>query len=212
MTDPDLHAALVALRSPAPDDAARARALHRASLALQASAPAALQSARGSAGAPWFVRLFRPASVLALAVVLLGLFFAVRPPAVLRLPVSGGGLGEVLAQLEQLFPGQLNAVIDRDGVLQLDLSENTGAVSATPPDQGLLVELARGGRRLRVLAYSGRSVRLELAGTELRFDPLLTSDGHVVLCGEDFVWSSAEPSSAGSLAGWHVEARALAPL
>jgi hypothetical protein len=70
----------------------------------------------------------------------------------------------------------------------------------------LLVELVRDGRRLRVISYSGRSVRVQLDGVELHFDALLTGAGEIVLAGADFIWTSATPRR---LAGWRVEARPL---
>lgn len=215
MPDHDLPAALAALRPPAPDEAARARALFRATLAHSAAAHAGRAAASESAAAalpaprprPGAGRRFSLAFALpALALVLLAPLF--RPASAPRAAAdSAPAAAELLAQLEQLFPGQLNAVVDRDGVLQLDLA--THASPASPADQALLVELIRDDRRLRILAYSGRPVRLRLDGADLGFDPLLTSDGGVVLSGNDFAWSSSAPRL---LAGWHVAARPLAPV
>ncbi|MDF3057802.1 MAG: hypothetical protein K0R17_2017, partial [Rariglobus sp.] len=108
-----------------------------------------------------------------------------------------------LAQMQTLFPGQLNAVIERDGNVQLDLA---GGSSTAASEQPLVVQLERGGHRLRVLSYSGRSITLELKEGRLTFEALVTSGGDVVLSGEDFVWSSTRP---GVLAGYRVNAQPL---
>ncbi len=202
MPDPDLRATLSALRPPAPSETARARALHRATLAL--AAPAAVAERRSrfvpSSALPIFATL---ASCLLLALGIWSTPPSVAPSAI----ASADSSRQLLAELHALFPGQLNAVIDRDGTLKLDLA----ASSSLPPaaeDQAVVVELNRAGFRLRILAYSGRPVHLELDGVPFRLDPLLTSDGDVLLAGDTFVWSSAEPA-ADALDGWHIAARPL---
>jgi hypothetical protein len=118
-------------------------------------------------------------------------------------PAEGGADSSTLAQVEALFPGQLNAVIERDGEVRLDLA---GQASAVASEQPVLVQFERGGKRLRVLSYSGRSITLELQGERVTFEALVTSAGDVVLSGANFVWSSAQP---GPLAGYNVNARQL---
>lgn len=209
MPDADLQKTLSALHPPAASETARARALHRASLALAAArgAPAsdvstAMIQRRFRFALPAFVCL------AAVAAVLLGFGLRTSPRADVA-PDFAAESRRMLSELDQLFPGQLNAVIEREGVLQLDLaSETSAAPMGVFEDQVILVELTRDGRRLRILASSGRTVRLELDGVSLRLDPLLTSTGDVLLAGDDFVWSSARP--ADSLAGWQIAARPLA--
>ncbi|MEY4488962.1 MAG: hypothetical protein RIQ79_1470 [Verrucomicrobiota bacterium] len=204
MPDADLRNQLSALHPPAPDETARGRALHRATLAL-ASAPApASAPARGTR--PSFAFGFSALAALAVALTLGVTFFTrsgVSPITQLPSPSTDA---VVLAEVEKLFPGQLNALIDRDGVLQLDLRPASDSAAPDSADQALLVELVRDGRRLRVISYSGRSVRVQLDGVELHFDALLTGAGEIVLAGADFIWTSATPRR---LAGWRVEARPL---
>lgn len=219
MPDADLIKSLSALRPPLASEAARERALHRATLAFAAarhtppdSAPEPVPRHRARLVPAGFL------ATVAAAVLLLGAGFWMTPPS--RIVASGPDSAadsaaqsrDLLAELNTLFPGQLNAVIDRDGVLQLDLAA-TSHTSPAVADQAILVELLRDGRILRILAYSGRTVRLELDGVSLRLDPLLTSAGDVLLAGDDFVWSSARPAvaiDADSLAGWQIAARPLA--
>ncbi|MBC8010001.1 MAG: hypothetical protein H7067_07885, partial [Burkholderiales bacterium] len=164
-----------------------------------------------------FVRLSAfpalPALTLAAAALLLAPLALLRPappgdsssPAIASTSSTSAAL---LAELETLFPGQLDAVIDREGILQLRLSDNASARS--PADQALVVDLVRAdGRRLRVLSYSGRAVDIELDGVAHRFEALLGGAGDIVLAGPDFVWT---PSAPRRLAGWTVNARALAPV
>lgn len=210
MTDHDLPSALAALRPPAPSEAAAARALFRAGLALASSRPT--PASPDSAPRSPFRRLF-PALSASLPLVLsllllLPLFRAAPAPRQGTPPTSDSA--ELLAQLQYLFPGQLDAVIERDGGLKLELSAEPSPAAA-PADQALVLELRRGARHLRVLAYSGRPVRLRLDRAELHFLPLLTGDGEVMLSGDDFAWTPSAPAP-GALDGWQITARPLAVL
>jgi len=207
MTDRNLSKSLSALRAPAPSDAAKERAHYHATVALQAAWAQGGGDPRGAAAGErrgfWrgiFTGLTLSACVVALAI---GLFFERAKPG------AGVAAEDLLAQLQQLFPGQLNAVIERNGALQLELvaagAEPAGG-ARLPGDQAILVELTRGSQRLRVFSYSGHSVRLELDGVEKQFDTLLTGEGGIVLAGADFAWDSTAPRR---WAGWKITARAL---
>lgn len=207
MSDSDLQNQLSALHPLAPDETARARALHRATVALASSQARDAVPIRGTR--PSFAFSFLALAVLAVALTLgTAVLLRSRVTSLAITPHHSSLINAaVLAEVENIFPGQLNALIDRDGVLQLDL--RPASVSASPErpdpaDQALLVELVRDGRRLRVISYSGRSVRVELDGVELHFDALLTGAGEIMLSGTDFIWTSAAPRQ---LAGWRVEAR-----
>lgn len=209
MTDADLRSRLATLRSPAPTEPAAARALFRAQIA-QAVAPQAANAAPADASFT-SARRFAPGPALLaplLAVLLLLPLFRAGPATPAPPPVARLDLA-LLDELEQLFPGQLDAVVERDGALQLELAARPA--SSTPPnDQAVLLELTRGERRLRVLAYSGRPVRLRLEHDELHFSPLLTGSGQVMLTGDDFAWSPAAGAPPRALAGWRIHAQALA--
>lgn len=199
MTDRELNKHLNLVTPPAVDEVARDRALHRATVALaqpkeSAHAPERRFAWRAAYG---WVALF--------AVMLIAGLVMIRPSQ--TDPVANGGADlRTLAQVEGLFPGQLNAVIESDGDVQLDLA---GASSPGATDQPVLVQLEAGGHRLRVLSYSGRSVTLELKGARFTFEALVTSDGGVVLVGDDFAWSSTQPKP---LAGYKIQARPLTVL
>jgi hypothetical protein len=199
MTDRDLKKHLERVTPPAVNEAARDRALYRATVALSQPADSAPSDERHSvwrASYGW---------VAVFAVMLVAGLVMIRPsqPAAVA---NGGADLQTLAQVEGLFPGQLNAVIESDGEVQLDLA---GSSSPTATDQPVLVQLEGGGHRLRVLSYSGRSVTIELKGTRFTFEALVTSDGGVVLVGDDFAWSSAQSKP---LAGYRIHARSLTAL
>lgn len=196
MNDRDLRGHLDSLEVPGADETVRGRALHRATAALahpddSGLAEAGLDAWRGARG--WLALC---AVMLVAGLLMIGPF---RPQ-----PETDGGADlRTLAQVEELFPGQLNAVIEKDGGVQIDLA---GRASATAGEQPVLVQFERGGRRLRVLSYSGRSITLELKGETFTFEALVTGDGGVVLSGDDFAWSSAQPRR---LAGYKIQARPL---
>lgn len=212
MTDADLRSRLADLRPPAPTAPAASRALFRAQLAHAHATRATPDStAENLPLAPASrLRRFLPSLSLlapaALAILLLLPIFRAAPAP--RAKNAAAADLAVLAQLQQLFPGQLDAIIDRDGTLQLELSDKPAQV-APPADQALLLELTRGARRLRVLAYSGRPVRLRLDHHELRFSPLLTGSGQVMLAGDDFAWSPSADTPPRALAGWQIHAHPL---
>lgn len=112
--------------------------------------------------------------------------------------------GKTIRQMEILFPGQLNAVIEHDGDVELDLT----AEPAMPSEQPVMVEISRGAHVLRVLSYSGRRVRVNLDGKNTCFEALVTGDGNVILTGDDFLWISRNLMPR---AGYRVEAHSLNP-
>jgi hypothetical protein len=201
MTDADLKKQLSALPAVSAEPALRERALHRSLIAL-AQPPEAEEAdaARASSGhSSWRVALG------ALVVVFVAglLVFRTGHFGATTNETNAHADLQTLAQVQELFPDRLNAVIERDGALELDLSTRP-QFGAT--EQPLIVQLERGDQRLRVLSYSGRSITLELKGVKLTFDALVTSDGGIVLSGRDFVWNSKQP---GPLAGYRVIAQPL---
>lgn len=223
MPDSDLRSRLAALRPPGQTESTRARALHRASCALAVAtrpAPAprrlfplllggAIATAVAFALGLWIARPAAPPASSRLAGQDPASFNAssnaATAPTASATPTAADSL-QLLAQVHQLFPGRLNAVIERDGSLQLDLSPAAAALVA---DQPLLIEFTHGGHTVRVLGFSGRSVELELDGRPLRFSPLLTGEGSILITGEDFAWTPGLPPPA-AFTGWQVNARPLA--
>ena len=188
MNDAELQQKLRALAAPAPSDTARERARHRALLAFTqgTSAP---EPKRSPGGYGWAL-----AGLVALVVA--ALLFP-------RHPVVEPENATVLAQVEALFPGQLNAVIEEeDGQVKVALAPQP----QRPSDQPLLVEFRRGEEMVRVLSYSGRRVCVDLGGRHSCFDALLGDHGQVIVAGEDFVWTPQNRASAG---GWQITAAPL---
>jgi len=210
MNDADLRSRLSALRPPALSEPAVARARFRASLAhaaARATPPAPVAHRDAPRPHPSALRRFVSALALpALAALLLSPIIRDTPEP--RIPSALVASHQLLSELEALFPGQLEAVVEKDGAIQLELAE--APTAPAPADQAVLVEFTRGTQHLRVLAYSGRSVRLRLDRGELEFSPLLTGTGQVLLAGDDFAWSPSTPASPEALAGWQITARPLA--
>lgn len=202
MTDQDLKSRLAALRAPAPDPTAAGRALHRATIALRS--PDDIPPRSRLRGLAW-----RLSALATLAAACIALLLALRTPVTPASPAPAFSETDLklLAQLDEVFPGRINAVIIRDGATELDLAEHGATAGAT--DQAVVIELARDRQRLRVLSYSGRDVSLRLAAGTLDFSPLLTADGQVVLAGADFVWSASAPAN---FAGWSIRAHPLSTL
>lgn len=188
MTDDDLQKKLRAYGAPAPTDIARERARHRALIALSQPAEAAAPKPRG-------VLNWALTGALA-ALILTALYFRPQPPA----RANGSGTATVLAQVEQLFPGQLDAVIESDGEVEVALARQARPAS----DQPLVVEFRRGDSLVRVLSYSGRHVCVDLGGRQACFDALISEQGQVIVAGEDFV-----AQSRGSADGWQITAKPL---
>ena len=198
MNDDKLRKALAVLRPPEPGAVERDRALYQATLAL--AQPRNEQTSERS-------RLFRMTWLvlggMAMALVVGALAFRGEHTASAEAIATAGGDLHTLSQVAQLFPGQVNAVIERDDSVQLDLTNDQSPAADAQP---LVVQLENDGHRLRVLSYSGRSITLKLKGETLTFEVLVTGDGAVVLSGNNFVWSSAQ---SGLLAGYKVQAHTL---
>jgi hypothetical protein len=195
MTDADLKKQLAALPIPAPDPVAYERALHRSWLAV------GTHSATAASHRPRL--LGWQTAAIALPLLLLAIGWWLQPSPITDPDKSAR---QLLAQLVQLFPGQINAVVDYNGTVKLDLADAT--TSAIPVDQAVVIELRREGRLVRIFAYSGRPVNIAVAGLSFRMDALLTANGGVLLATDNFVWSTAQPANA-DLNGWSISARSL---
>lgn len=206
MTDRDLRENLAALRAPASSPQARERALHRATLALDSASSAKPASAPARSAAS--LRHILAALGGAVATLALG-FWLARPAPTANTPASLADRRtealRLLAEVRAVFPDRLDAVIDRDGALHLALSDHASRLAS---DQAVLIELARAGRVVRVLGFSGRAVEMDLDGRRVSFSPLLTGEGGVLLAGSDFAWTDRQPAPA-ALAGWSIAALPL---
>jgi len=203
MTEAELKKQLARLKTPAVDETAKGRALHRALIAQAQPGARSAAEVRVKARRP--ISYGWPAVAAVLAVLLFVATVHFRSGDEASMPVAAGADLRMLAQVEGLFPGQLNAVIERDGAVKLDLADVV-QTQADSDEQPLVVQFEQGSQRLRVLSYSGRSITVELKGRRITFEALVTSDGGVVLSGADFAWSPAQPEL---LAGYRVKAQAL---
>ena len=193
MNDKDLKRRLAGLPVPPASETACERALHRSLIALR-------QGPDTSSSRPRVPFVRRLAGALALPAILLviGLVFFRLVPA--REGVASWQ--RTLQEMEALFPGQINAVIERDGDYDVELASR----SVGSDEQPLIVEFSQGDRVLRVLSYSGRRVSVDLGGQVTSFEPLVTVEGDVSLTGDDFLWTEDHPASP---AGYKVTARFL---
>lgn len=193
MTDEELKSNLRTLPTPVPSGSARERAWHRTQLAFASSRshPDTEKNEPRS-----FLRWALPVGTV-LAILAAGLWLSVRPT-----PENSVAWNRTLQEMEALFPNRLNAIIERDGAFDLELSDDpTGA-----PGQPVVVEFRRGESSFRVLGFSGRSVCVDLGGTTACFEPLVTGEGVVILSGDNFLWSPDHPAEPD---GFTVRARPL---
>jgi hypothetical protein len=154
--------------------------------------------------APTWVFPWRFATA-ALAALALAAFLFLRPMPSGSIPsASAAGDARLLAEMETLFPGQVNAVIARDHQVDLNLADE----AARHSDQVILIEFTGHGETLRVLGYSGRPVSIPLRTRSLSFEPLTTAAGGILLIGDDFLWDGSRPSEPD---GYRITARPLPP-
>jgi len=187
--DDDLREKLAAFVVPPATETARDRARYRALIAFRQPVDHTLLARSRST---------RWSLAAGVALALLAVLFWPRDTPLAQLSANA----TVLVELATLFPGELDAVIDRHGELQLALSP----APQRPSDQALLVEFRRGPTTVRVLTYSGRWVCVDLAGRRACFEALASARGEVVIAGEDFVWTAQEPVS---MDGWNITAAGL---
>jgi hypothetical protein len=198
MNDESLKRALEKLSLPAADESARERARHRAVLAFENR-----DATPQRRPAPW-LRIAGAAACAVLAVLLVARFYDGRKGAEAAVS-SDRADAKLLAEMEALFPGQLDAVVKNGDQVSVELAQEPGG----PASQRLAITLHRGASTVRVLGYSGRRVCLALDGQRKCFEPLLTADGQVILAGDDVFWSPENPSP---LAGYRISAHALTAL
>jgi hypothetical protein len=197
MNDQTLHSLLGKLVVPPSDDAAREKARHRAGIAFANRHAAAVPAQEGTR---WMKILSFGLAGVGVILICLCWLQGVRPAG--EESFSGGKL---LAEMEALFPGQLDGVICSEGKVSLDLAPEASEVKSGP-SQPLALTLQRGRQRVEVLGYSGRKVCVSLGGRKRCLEPLVTGEGKVIVAGDDFLWTNAHPIP---VAGYRLEARTL---
>jgi hypothetical protein len=125
--------------------------------------------------------------------------FFLKTPA----PPQSATPARLFTEMEQLFHGELEAVIVDNGKVDVSLSDTPETM---PSDQRVCVQLQRGSETVSVLTYSGQKVCLDVDGTHLCLTPLLTGENTVfVLTDHDAVL----PTQNAKLAGFHVSTEHL---
>ncbi|HEY0257302.1 MAG TPA: hypothetical protein VGC39_07660 [Candidatus Methylacidiphilales bacterium] len=194
MNDDELRQRLRQLRIPEASESAQGRARHRALIAFeQGGSLTANGGARRGFGWRW-------AGVAALALILSLLpFFLLKRPAP---PENLANDRDVLQQVQKLFPNQVNAVVERNGNVDLSITQDAMVGS----DQPVLLVFRKGRESIRVLSYSGHRVCLMLGQTQSCFEILATPTGGVILEGEDKAWLASEHPH---VAGYSIRAQTL---
>lgn len=91
------------------------------------------------------------------------------------------GIGPVFAQIESLFPNQLDSVVVSAAGVTVNTSDTP---TTTYADQRIRLVLSKAGSKsadVQVVTYSGRRVCVEVRGNDLCMTPLLTGDGGVMV-------------------------------
>ena len=89
-----------------------------------------------------------------------------------------------------MFPNQVRAIVQDEHGLNLVLSENKN-VPVSPP---IYVRICDGKHCSSLVTFSGQEI--QIAGQKMTV--LSDSHGGIILMGNDFAWSSREPSYAKS--------------
>ncbi len=198
MTEDDLEKLLELYAVPEADPAARERALFQARLALSAGASIEDEEANtGSFRSFWACA----AGLAAIALVL----FLVNAPGQKTTSDDLAASRDLLRQLEGVFPGNLDAVIERGETVEVVLADEPRPSSV----QRVVLTIADRERPVRILSYSGQRVCVDLAGRQLCFEMLVTDSGGVIVAGDDFVWTRENPVK---IVGRKVTAERLAQL
>jgi hypothetical protein len=210
MNDDELRQNLHRLRVPKVSESARARARYRSLIAFQQG------GFRPPEKSAWKGFFLRWGGAVALVVVISSLYhFLFQPcPAPENLadyviiqqhrpvPENVANDREILRQMEMLFPGQVGAVVQKNGKTELAIAQ----APLVGSDQRLVVVFQRGQESIRVLSYSGHRVCIDLGKTHNCFDILETPGGGVILEGQDQVWLAAQHPVVN---GYAVRAQAL---
>lgn len=182
------------LKVPEADPVAKSRALERALIALKHPQPELERRPRIS----W---LWLPLGTVGLAV-LMTLVCVLLFQSGERLAQARTAARDILNQFAATFPGQLEAVVQKNGETNVLLSDE----KIEPSSQPVEILLQKGNERVRVLSYSGREVCVEIAGKKTCLEVLAQSNGQVIVSGERYLWSSENPAT---LEGYKLEASAL---
>ena len=157
----ELQPFLDRLKVPAADESRTARALERSLVAFR-NAPRIERKAHRAA---WVFAAAAATACVAFALVLRG--------------QREDSSARVFAELEHLFPGQLQAVVRNGGQTDLSLSAIPDPELST--DQRVRITVRSGGETTDILTYSGREICVPLKSGPLCLTPLVTGEGNVLV-------------------------------
>jgi hypothetical protein len=196
MKDDELRQNLQRLRVPEASASARARARHRALIAFEQGG---FKSPEESV---WRKFVLNWGGAMALLVIMGSLSYFLLQPRPVPENFSGWAIVQqhrsvpenlsndrkILRQMEVLFPGEVDAVVQKNGKTDLSIAQ----APVLGSDQPLVVLFQRGQESIRVLSYSGHRVCIDLGATHNCFDILETPDGGVILESVNKVWLASQ--------------------
>jgi len=195
MNDETLRRELRGSIAPSPSAAARGRALHRALVALE-QAPS-VETDEGRDSLAW--RLGYAVTILVVLAVVLSWHHSKTGDESLAVD------REMIRQMDKLFPGQVDAIVEKDGKIDLTIAQTP----VIGPDQPLLLIFRHGSETIRVLSYSGHHLCLSLGRQRDCFEVLATPTGGVILEDEKQAWLASDHPV---VEGYRVQACALPAL
>lgn len=192
MKDDDLKKQLKNLSIPPEEDEARERALDRAMVAFrnQPLGDEILNGGKQTIAWKWVT------AGIALALIMIGLVWHQGTDHTESRDLM------ILGQVTELFPQTLEAIVERNGQVDVQLARDEVQLSHQP----LMVIFKKGSEVLKVLSFSGREICIELNGRDVCMEVLAQENGDVIIAGKDFLWSRQHPVI---LNGFRVEARSL---
>ena len=172
---------------PAPDAAAKGRALHRSLAALGQAPSGASPSVPASWAASWAWRTALPVLLACLALL------AWIGTTERRHAEDTAALRLVLGQMEATFQNQLAAVVLTDDGAKVVLSKD----APPPSSRAVLLTLRGGGTTTRIVTFSGRWFDLPVNGTTVHVQVMETGAGRFVLAGDGFFWDGSSKAVDG---------------
>ena len=97
----------------------------------------------------------------------------------------------LLREMLTVFPDQLEAIVVKNGEVNLQLAEGPRLLQSQP----VFVEIRSGQQITQIVGFSGDTVRTTLFGREVTMEVFVTGDEDVLLVSPELVWSSREPVS-----------------
>jgi hypothetical protein len=113
--------------------------------------------------------------------------------------IHGLADGKLWREMAALFPNQIRAVVKDDRGLRLILSEQPDI----PTSPVVWIKMCAGNSCQTTLTVSGQE--MEVGGEKIGV--LTDAQGHVILTGDHFVWTSEHPAPRAET--WRIEARSL---